>query len=373
MNKIINKLFLATALVALVLSSCTNEADFIDNKTSKTNKNIINNERLFPEYEEIDISHQEAFDLLLQFNESMNDIIPMEDMNINEALLAMEMYFNYAIVDKNTEYDIQASYPQQEFEFTLNIIDDVISGDELKTNYTDFLIGIKSVMANKFLRFSDLFVSSKTDSLLTFTLIIPPYLDGIENINEDIMNLPSCPIVRNINEIPDVPEEVEIDWNIYFEDFVPIPGSGFSGFNYFFNNYQEILHSYCLKQAEGFVYGINSSHLIVDLQNWEQYYFRSNDTYNHDNFPPNHKFNYTEIMNVLLPSTLIASDEIRQSLDNNKYLLDVVPVLDFPPLPDMLYTIKFGGLRFSSYREGYLVHWLELEFSYEIENIIFVD
>lgn len=329
----------------------------------------------FPEYEEIDISHQEAFDLLLQFNESMNDIIPMEDMNINEALLAMEMYFNYAIVDKNTEYDIQASYPQQEFEFTLNIIDDIISGDKLKTNYTDFLIGIKSVMANKFLRFSDLIVSSKTDSLLTFTLIIPPYLDGIENINEDKMNLPSCPIVRNINEIPDVPEEVIIDWSIYFANYPPYTPMG--NFPYFWNNPQDILESYCLKPLDGFVYGITEENIVnYDKWNLFNYYFISNTGYTSRNttfFSYKHIFNNTEIMEYLIPTTLEEADELRQSLPANKYLLDLSIELNYPYYFDMYYSIIGSCLAINQYKTGYLIPWIEISLNPNIDNIVFVN
>jgi hypothetical protein len=326
----------------------------------------------YPEYEQINISSIQAQNLLSDFNKAMNNQMSMPNMEIKQALLAMEMYFNYAIVDKNKDYDVKTSYQEQSFEFTVNVDDNTISGEELKTNYRQFLIGIKNEMSNKFLKFSNLFVSSKTDNTITFKIIIPPYLDGLYSHDAAAISIPSCPVVREVGEIPNVPVDEEIDWSIYFANYPPL--APMDNFPYFWNNPQEILESYCLKPLEYFVYGITEDN-IIDYDRWDlsNYYFITNTSFlsrNTTYFNCNHIFNNQEIMNYLIPTTLAEADELRQNIQGGKYLLDISIDLNFPYYWDMNYTIIGGCLTINKYKTGYLIPWIELNVN--IDDILFV-
>jgi hypothetical protein len=370
--KNINKL-LAILLLVIFIVACTNEEEFTDSKNIKVNNKNLDKSDFspispFPEYEQIDITGEQAKVLLINFNKAMNNQMSMPNMEIKQALLAMEMYFNYAIVDKNKNYDITASYQEQSFEFTVNVDDNTISGEELKTNFRQFLIGIKDAMSNKFMKFSDLFVSSKTGSIITFKIIIPPYLEGMDTHNAAMITVPSCPVVREVGDIPSVPENVVIDWGVYFDGWVSSPGTGYAGFPYFWDNSQEILHSYCIKPLDFFVYGIvTDNNIQTSLFDLSKYYYRSDDRDNHPYFYYNYEYNNNEIMNYLIPATLLAADDIRQELDNNLLLLNITPKLDFPYRTDLVYSIGFGGLKISDYTAGNVIPkfpWDDIIFNY---------
>ncbi len=365
------------ALLAISAVACTNEDDFVESKDNKmTNKSDINELNYspispFPEYEQIDITGEQAKVLLVNFNKAMNNQMSMPNMEIKQALLAMEMYFNYAIVDKNKNYDITASYKEKTFEFTVNVNDSIISGGELKTKYRQFLIGIKNEMSNKYMKFSDIFVSSKTGSTITFKIIIPPYLEGMDTHNAAMITIPSCPIVREVGDIPSVPEDVVIDWGIYFENWTYNPSTGNLGFPYFFGNPQNILESYCVKPLEGFVYGITGNTLVEYYRyNSAYHYFQSDNYYEHPYFDYSHVFNNQEIMDYLIPPTLVRADELRQTITEGKLLLDIEIVLNFPYLLDERYTIDAGCLQIEEYKSGYVVPWIEFEL--DTDNIVFV-
>ncbi len=372
------KTILAIAIISVFAISCTDEEQFTDSKNNKINnkslqKSDFSHVSPYPEYEQINITNQGVMDLLDSFNNAMNNKIPMPDMEINRALLAMETYFNYAIVDKQVNYNKKEQYPEQEFEFTVNF-DGKISGSELKTKYREFLIRVKQAMSNKFLRFSDLFVSSKTESTITFKIIIPPYLLDIDDdLLFDMIHFPSCPVVREIGDVPMVPDNVEIDWSTYFDGYGPyVP---MEHFPYFWDNSQEILHSYCIKPLDGFVYGITTTNdnRSVDRWNTRQYFitdlgYQSRNT---QYFPYNHKFNNQEIMDYLIPTTLEEADEFRQNLSEGETLLDITPKLDFPYYWNENYTIMFGGLKIPWYKTGHLIPWIE--FTHNMDNIVFVN
>ena len=211
MNKIINKLFLATALVALVLTSCTDEADVLDNKPIKNKKTVEESLRPYPEFEEISINAEDVISLLLDFNKAMNGEIEMSDMQIDTALLLMETYFNYGVVDKQSNYDLSSTYEETSFEFTLNLINEnQLTGLELQDGFTEFLNNVKSDMSGKYLKFSDLYVSEYDGASITFKLIIPPYTQ------EEYEMWPSgVSVVRVMMQSHDeiyVPDYLTIDW-----------------------------------------------------------------------------------------------------------------------------------------------------------------
>lgn len=314
------KYILSIAVLVIFAAGCTNEDDF-DSKNSKTNDKSLDKSDYsplspYPEYEQIKITDQEAMNLLVDFSKAMNKEGEMPDMEVNEALLAMEMYFNYAIVDKQVDYNKNEPYEGQEFEFTVNL-DGKIVGTTLKTQYRDFLIEIKDAMANKFLRFSDMFVSAKTSSSITFKIIIPPYLDGMHDLNMAMVEMPSCPVVREVGDMPIIPEDVHIDIADY------ISGGQFISPN-IYNCYPlPQLHSLCLNPLEGFVYGITSSFSDIPYFS-DGYYFLVPYFTSYDNYFDNNDFE-----DPIVPLTLHRANQLRQTLDEGLTLLDVSPELLF--------------------------------------------
>ena len=291
------KYILSIAILVIFAIGCTNEDDF-DSKNSKTNDKSLPKSDYsplspYPEYEQINITAQKAMNLLVDFNKAMNNEVEMPDMEVNEALLAMEMYFNYAIVDKQLNSNQNKPYEGQEFEFTVNI-DDKIVGTELKTQYTDFLIEIKDAMANKFLRFSDMFVSAKTGSTITFKIIIPPFLDCAPDYNVAMISMPSCPIVREVGEMPAIPEDVHID----FADYVINGNLIINCMSYPLPQ----LHSLCLKPLEGFVYGITSLNEDYPFSNA---FYRFFDSFTALSSTPAPYFDNSDFEDIYVPFLLV--------------------------------------------------------------------
>ena len=248
MNKIINKLFLATALVALVLTSCSDEADVLDNKPIKNKKTVEESLRPYPEFEEISINAEDVISLLLDFNQAMNGEIEMSDMQIDTALLLMETYFNYGVVDKQSNYDLSSTYEETSFEFTLNLINEnQLTGFELQEGFTEFLNNVKSDMSGKYLKFSDLYVSEYDGASITFKLIIPPYTQ------EEYDMWPSgVPVVRVLktNEDPlNIPSYYTIDWMEIFNN------------EWYARDYKSA--NLCLKTEPGFYYSVKQEFNII--------------------------------------------------------------------------------------------------------------
>lgn len=314
------------ALLAIFAVACTNEEEFTDSKNIKVNnKNLEQSDfspiSPFPEYEQINFTSQQAQNLLFDFNKAMNNEISMPDMEIKQALLAMEMYFNYAIVDKNTDYDVTASYQEQSFEFTINVNDSIISGEELKTNFRQFLIGIKDAMSNKFMKFSDLFVSSKTGTTITFKIIIPPYLPFAPEIDMLAIGMHSCPVVREVGDIPNVPSFIHIDLGDYVNNGQPItPGV--------YSYPLPQLRSLCLKPLFGFVYGMTSFNPLGDYQTIGEYYWLVSLPYPQCFVSPYPYFNNIDFEQTIIPATLNRADQIRQTFTDGSKLLDIYTNLE---------------------------------------------
>lgn len=248
MKHIFYKTILATALVALVLTSCTDEADVLDNKPIKNKKTVEESLRPYPEFEEIRINAEDVISLLLDFNKAMNGEIEMSDMQIDTALLLMETYFNYGVVDKQSNYDLSSTYEETSFEFTLNLINEnQLTGFELQEGFTEFLNNVKSDMSGKYLKFSDLYVSEYDGASITFKLIIPPYTQ------EEYDMWPSgVPVVRVLktNEDPlNIPSYYTINWmEIYNNEWHA-------------RDYKSA--NLCLKTEAGFYYSIKQDFNLI--------------------------------------------------------------------------------------------------------------
>lgn len=121
----------------------------------------------------------------------------------------MEFYFNYAVVDKQKDYDTIA-YDSRTISFSLDLnkngkIDVAI----LKDKYTLFLSNVISSMNNKYLLYSDLYVQDINYNEIIFGLYIPPMSMHI-NRNQ---------IIKNISDVINVSP---IDQSFWDCEVVPI-------------------------------------------------------------------------------------------------------------------------------------------------------
>lgn len=259
--KNIFKTYLATALVALALTSCTDEADVLDNKPIKNKKTGEENLRPYLEFEEINIEAENVISLLSDFNKAMKDEISMPNMQIDTALLLMETYFNYGIVDKQSEYDLADTYDETSFDLTLNLQNEIeLNGSYLKEQFTNFLDSVKSSMSGKYLKFSDIYVSDYDGISITFTLVIPPYTQ-----DEYEMWPYGVPVVR-VLKTPLDPINIPSYYNIIWMG----PGEPT-----IYRDYR--LANLCLKTEAGFYNSFKwrpyhiSGYLWKECQDWEDY------------------------------------------------------------------------------------------------------
>lgn len=221
----ITKIFLAAALVALVLTSCTDEADVLDNKPIKNKKTTEENIRPYPQYEENDFSESDVIDIVNDFDELIKDTNYLDsDFEITHALLAMETYFNYAIVDKQDDYNLELSYNKQTFSFTTPITEaGKINSDTLRQYYLRFVSFVLDSMNYKYLQFSDLYVSSSNDENITFSLDIGPYISNYYDIR-------CTKIIRPSGQDFTLPIGVYTDWNLL----------NYGDYDYVISNYTRI-------------------------------------------------------------------------------------------------------------------------------------
>lgn len=245
MKHIFYKTILATALVALVLTSCTDEADVLDNKPIKNKKTVEESLRPYPEFEEISINAEDVISLLLDFNQAMNGEIEMSDMQIDTALLLMETYFNYGVVDKQSNYDLSSTYEETSFEFTLNLINEnQLTGFELQEGFTEFLNNVKSDMSGKYLKFSDLYVSEYDGVSITFKLVIPPYTQDEYEMWPS--GVPVVRVLKTTNDPLNIPSYYTIDWMEIFNN------------SKYARDYKSA--NLCLKTEAGFYYSVRQDY-----------------------------------------------------------------------------------------------------------------
>src|SRR5690554_1639921 len=196
---------------AVIIASCTDESDFIDNKPSKTNKNLEEEliRRPYYQYEQYDISPEELYNDLVEFTEAINEGIEMPVLNINKALLLMETFFNYAIVDKQYTYDTSISYENTVFTFTVDLgEEDMIENpNQLRQNFQAFIENVRAEMGNKYMQFSDLYVLEKDCNSITFALEMPSF----DNIDAFPVG-PRCQIVMRDNDLSWLPYHIELEW-----------------------------------------------------------------------------------------------------------------------------------------------------------------
>ncbi|MBP6429407.1 MAG: hypothetical protein KA273_03310, partial [Bacteroidales bacterium] len=108
-----------------------------------------------------------------------------------------------------------------------------------------------------------------------------------------------------------------------------------------------------------------------------QYYFLTNgydENYevNDESFSYMQVFDNENIMNYLIPATLVAADSFRQILSPGHTLIDIDIKLDFGYYANFIYTFAFGGLKILGYKSSHLISWIELE-SADIGSIKFLN
>lgn len=211
--KINFKSFIAAALVALVLTSCTDEADVLDNTPIMNKKSFTSLiTRPYPEYEDIDVTAEEAINLVSNFDEAMKGETELESINIPEAVLAMETYFNYGVVAKQEITDTTSYYNFQIFQFEVQLdAQGNINGAELVTAYTNFLNNLLGQMNGKYLQFSDLFVKAKGDNSIIFALELPKF----DEYDVIVKEPHKCKTLNSPDGPFDIPNGAHLDWTNY--------------------------------------------------------------------------------------------------------------------------------------------------------------
>jgi len=173
------KYILAIAILAIFSVGCTDENEMENNKTNSINlKSGINEYDSRDHTYEIDYSDEEVFVIMEKFDKMMRGEAQVNDYSIQEAIFAMEFYYNYAVVDKQIEFDT-TNYEATTFTFSVGLNENGnIDGNELREQFTLFLNNVISSMGNKYLQYSDLYLYDKTNSQITFGLEMASYHSG---------------------------------------------------------------------------------------------------------------------------------------------------------------------------------------------------
>ncbi|MDD2191360.1 MAG: hypothetical protein PHO12_02285 [Bacteroidales bacterium] len=219
------KYILAIAILAIFAVGCTDEEQITNGHTS----NFLNNNKSSYQIDSMmyyNIENEEAFvhnkyceyeknsfmdsemislinhiDVLLKKNQ-----ISKNNYTIKEAVFVMETYFNYAIVDKQKQFDT-ISYEAQNFSFTVDLNSNgVINADELRKKYMLVVQNILSTMGEHFLQYSDLYVTNKTSSSVTFEF-------GMTSFAKVGANFSRGMIVKQYGETLSIPNNTASDWN----------------------------------------------------------------------------------------------------------------------------------------------------------------
>ncbi|MBP1629946.1 MAG: hypothetical protein H6Q15_839 [Bacteroidetes bacterium] len=218
MYKNIYKSILAAALVALVITSCTDEADVLDNTPIKNKKTLTQPtiERPYPGYEESDMSSSEAIQLVSRFDKAMKGDTTISSIDITNAVSALETFFNYGVVAKQEIVDTTTYYTGSTFQFEVNIDGQGnINGAELVDAYTTFLNNFLQQMNGKYLQFSDLFVKAVGNGKVMFGLEIPTF-----TVYDRIVWEPhKCKVLNSPDGPFDIPLGATINWTYQYNTY----------------------------------------------------------------------------------------------------------------------------------------------------------
>ena len=214
MKNNINKFFIAAVLVAFVLTSCTDEEDIINGSTKtnpKTNKVLVTEKQpyeicQYPEYDDNDydettmMHYIEDFDRLMRTGES-----EVQTYDLTKSVAVLELYYNYAVVDKQTSYDASIEYDPQIFEFTVPLYEGEVNVTELSDAYREFLNDVLETMGSKYLMYSNIYVENKTSNSVTFGLLTTGLTEGLPGMTR-------LRLLRDYSEVS-IPSGLVLDWN----------------------------------------------------------------------------------------------------------------------------------------------------------------
>jgi hypothetical protein len=223
---------LAILLLVIFAVACTNEEQFDNVKNNYNNKTdimqidtmmyeSITEELAFElnkytyQYEIVEYKDEEMIKLLNDFDNLIkNNTITVHSYDIQQALFAMETYFNYALIHKQTSFDT-FSYSERNFSFVIPLnINKTISANVLREAYINFIGYVLNEMGNAYLQYSDLYIQNITQSQITFGLRLPPfyYVSSSFSIRGMIMRIPT--------DYPTIPNGINSDWNYMYEGVV---------------------------------------------------------------------------------------------------------------------------------------------------------
>ena len=209
------KKIICIALLAIFAVACTDEN--IENSAIEKKSTQIEylKEDSRDHTYEIDYNDKEILIVIQRIDSLMNGSnISLNEYTIEEALFAMELYFNYAVVDKQINCDT-LGYEAKIFTFSLERNrSGKIDVQSLKEKYTLFLNNVISSINNKYILYSDLYVHEINDNNIKFGLYIPPmknYInrnqiiknntDPIYQVNDYKWDVDVIPITYDINEL----------------------------------------------------------------------------------------------------------------------------------------------------------------------------
>ncbi|MDD4830482.1 MAG: hypothetical protein PHE13_08255 [Bacteroidales bacterium] len=220
--KNINKL-LAILLLAIFAISCTNEEDYQGNNVINEN-NVINYKNLefnneytneyihkgIYEYEQNNFSENDMISIMSRFSNVINNgASPGETYDINKAIFAMETFFNVAIVENQVDFENE-DYEAQKFTTSIELNSEgKIPAELLRDRYITFINNVMSIMGNKFLQYSNIYVDSITSTEITIALEIPKYTVILAQIPWRYQ------VVRTLNDLYTGPINDTDDWNNY--------------------------------------------------------------------------------------------------------------------------------------------------------------
>lgn len=219
------RLILAIVIISIFAVGCTDEEQITNGATSSYVNNIKSGEQIdsmmyynienedafvhnkYCEYEQNSFMDSEMISLINHIDALIkNNQISKNNYTIKEAVFVMETYFNYAIVDKQTQFDT-SSYEAQNFSFNVDLNSNgVINADELRQKYMLVIQNILSTMGEHFLQYSDLYVTNKTSSSVTFEF-------GMASFAKVGANFSRGMIVKQYGETLSIPNYTESDWN----------------------------------------------------------------------------------------------------------------------------------------------------------------
>ncbi|MDR1847291.1 MAG: hypothetical protein LBR17_04155 [Bacteroidales bacterium] len=327
MNKRILSILLLGVL-SLGFVACSSEEDeSLNNNNRSYSKNGTANslyERKYPQYEDITMSSSDLESSIEHFDEIMNSTTAtLSDMNIKEALLIMEAYLNYGVIDKINAEATTANGVLRTFSMEVPLTNGLVNGNELKERYFNFVVDLISAMRGTIMPLSDMYVKDISETSITFAVDINPlpYDGGDENTR---YYFPSFYKVNECSQI-NIPAEVVSNWTEWLNN-----GNCFE-YNVYRYSIKPITTTVVVNEFPTYYTGVqyygnpSTSTPIVNVLERDAY---------HTDYVPSTtivSFNAEEIKTILIPAMLQNLQDIMTdfSVPADKVLADYIPAIRF--------------------------------------------